>query len=345
MVYQSPQVKTPVDPSEVCPEHANFIDSDGWKISSGNLTVRTLWQKTEDRPILTQFNGSGNSGIAALSDQVVIHEMLPVCFGEEVVSLDLRTGVTKWSFPISKDYSRSYERLQALPDGVLIVLDGILIKIDPEGQYVWSNEGFPSRALNTVYVDQDLYFPSKDKVYVVSNETGERVRQIDVASPISVLHGNILIATDDTHLQIQSLSNHKSFVIAVSDPASIQSAWIAPFTDVSGDILLAYDQIGRERSIAAYSLVDGHAIWQSFDYFEGIPVISNSHLFVYGKLGIKILDIATGTQIGSINLTGNDKPRQNLKPHEVWMTAHDNTLVVNVRDTWDIIALEIQPGN
>lgn len=341
-LYQSPMVKAPQSSSGGCPEPANFVDSDGWQISSSDISIRTLWQKTQDRPILTQFNGYENSGIAALSDQVVFHAVLPSCLGQEIVSFDLFTGVPKWRYPFSQDYSRPYEGLRALNDGVLLVLDGILIKFDPDGQYVWSNEGFPSHALNIVYVDQDLYFPSKDKFYVVSNVTGQRLQQIDSLNPISVLHGNIITAVDESHLQVVSAGGQKSFVIPVNDTAAISVAAYAPFTDVFGDTLLIYDQFGHERSIEAYSFVDGNLIWRSDDYFEGIPVVSNNHLFVYGNLKIKIIDITTGDQMGSIDLAGKGERQLNLRPYSVWMAAYDNILIVNVRDTWDIIALEIQ---
>ncbi len=142
---QSPLGNGSPFPQRGCETHATFLDSDGWQVSSSNVSVRTLWQKTEERPTLELFNGAENSGIAALPDRVVFHSsfwekspdaVLPSCTEQEIVAFDLLTGVPEWRYPLSQDYSRPYKRIHALSDGVVIVLDGILIKFDSNGQYV-----------------------------------------------------------------------------------------------------------------------------------------------------------------------------------------------------------------
>jgi outer membrane protein assembly factor BamB len=289
-----------------------------------------------------------------LPDRVVFHSsfwekspdaVLPSCTEQEIVAFDLLTGVLEWRYPLSQDYSRGYNGLYAVSDGVVIVLDGILIKFDSDGQYVWSDEGFPSRSINIVYQDQNnLFLPSKAKFYVVSNETGQRLEEIDIANPISVLNGNIVSAIDESHLQVQPTGSQEHLEIPVSDPALIQYAWFSQFTNIAGDILFVYDIAGYGRSsIEAYSLVDGNLLWRSVGDFDDLPVISNNYVYVYENLGIKVIQASTGDQIGTIDLTANGERQLNLSPHQVYVAIYDNILIVNIRDTWDIIALQIEP--
>jgi hypothetical protein len=56
---QSPLGSRRPFPQEGCETHATFLDSDSWQVSSRSISVRTLWQKTEERPILGGFNAGG----------------------------------------------------------------------------------------------------------------------------------------------------------------------------------------------------------------------------------------------------------------------------------------------
>ncbi|MCB9453487.1 MAG: PQQ-binding-like beta-propeller repeat protein [Anaerolineaceae bacterium] len=348
-LHQSPLGNGLPFPKVGCETHTTFRDSDGWQASSDNIAVRTLWQKTEDRPILEMFNGAENSGIAVLPDRVIFHSVfweqnpdavLPSCTEQEIVAFDLLTGDPQWRYPLSQEYSRPYRRIHALSDGVVIVLDGILMKLDSEGQYVWSNEGFPSRSIDTIYEDSNnLYLPSKTKFYVVSNETGELL-QITNTHLISVLNGNIISAVDESRIQIQLVGNQERFEIPINDP-TIRNADIVPFTDIVNDILLVFEQIGFRRSIEAYSLVNGQLLWMSEDPFEGLPVVSGDYVYAYRDLSIEILEVSTGHQIGTIDLTATGERQLNISPYEVWIASYDNILIINIRDTWDIIALQI----
>lgn len=330
-----------------CPNRTQFLDSSRWDVASQNQNINILWQKTQQRPLLQQFD---NYGLVSFQDQVVFYSqywenkeggILPSCSFQEIISFDLSSGNIKWRYPLSQQYDRPFENLKALNDGVLIVLDGILIKLDAKGKYIWSNEGFASHEIDVVYQDKDLYLPSKNKIYVVSNDTGLLLNTLDIENPISVESGHIISAIDDQQLRISSSDGQKVFDVHVDDTAPVRNAWIAPFTTSSGDLLLIYDQFGLERSIDAYSLSQGNLIWHSNGYFQGLPVLSGKYLFTYGDSVVNVLDVNTGKIVDSINLIFKDHSQNVLHSYNVLMTANSTALVINIRDTWDLIAMNL----
>jgi hypothetical protein len=52
--------------------------------------------------------------------------------------------------------------------------------------------------------------------------------------------------------------------------------------------------------------------------------------------------VSSGNQIGTIDLTATGERQLGLSPHQVWLATYDDILIVNIRDTWDIIALQIE---
>jgi outer membrane protein assembly factor BamB len=337
-----------IAPQSSCEAELNLIDSDAWQISSPNLPVRILWQKTQDRPTLEWFNGYPNSGLSMLSDQFVFYwqywentpsNILPTCSEYEIASLDLVTGNLKWRYPLSSLYTHPYNSIHALSDGILIILDSILIKLNPQGEYVWDNEGFPSRSIYTVYEYEDLFLPAVGKFYVVSSVTGQLLRQVEIINPISVLNGNMVSALDEHHVRVQSLNGQNDFEFYISDPAPLRSSLFVPITDAYNETLVIYDQYGETNSIEAYSINDGELVWSLEENFDSLPILSDNYLLIYDDLALKILDIESGEQVGSVNFTHNSNQLP-LENYRVWMAAYRNIVVINFRDTWDFVAFE-----
>lgn len=328
---------------------ALLTTGENWQIVGSGLPAQILWQTSEPRPLRTGFSGLPQSDLATYGDQLLYrwdyaeNATSQTCENDYLISYDLKSGVENWRFPYS--LNEGFKNIQPVNDGITLVYDQALVKLDAQGNEVWRNESFPSRSIGNVYENNNLYLPSYRKVFEVSNQSGEIVREI-AADGVIAYFGNYVFSSNAPHmLEVYDAIDQSTFMVPIGDQTSIDmsTGFFYPFVAVRGDTLFVIDQYGDTRGVEGYSISTGQPLWNINQVVDTSPVITDDYLYIYAQQSLLVFDIDTGEQIGVVELERSSSSEgASLTNYHVWLAAHDNFVAVKFLDTWELVVIELQ---
>jgi hypothetical protein len=350
-----------------------FKDTSNWYIDdvSESGTTRIIWQKSleKSRREVEVFWGAPNSGVTASDIQLVY--FLDNSEQENqlnlLISLSLDDGQELWTFSGQRDsfpavdYLAGFSIVEPAPNGfVFISIDSFLYSLDQDGKLLWENESLPSREARSIsIVDGKIYVPARSKLHQLSATDGHSISVIDINNLLVFLDDYVVtisgevnqvdlgkpiirmeeFARQNNKITLSEFETGKSlFELTLAHPYGIADAYFnhVPFVDRVSDRLLVYDSAYQPSRIDAYKIPDGNLLWTIQKSFLTTPIIVDDYLITYSD-ALEIYDASNGILIERISLSRVD----NQKPESVWITGHNDIVVINYRDTWELVALKI----
>lgn len=340
-----------------CGETNSGLDG-AWTLRASNSGTQILWQKALEKPDELSLSRLPNSGIVAANNQLVFQQgsSISEC-GDlpSIISFDLMTGNRLWELSSANtpnfhytSYASVFRSIAAREKNyVFISGDNFVFDVASDGQINWVNNVLPSRSLHSIYnTPSAIFLPSYSSVYALSPDTGYISGTIELPDVLG-FYGDFAITADVDHHQLKVLnwpSSQEQFSVKLppSFDLSVALTNLWPFVDVVGDTLLVYDSYFTPSRIQAYDMKSGEVLWTLEKPLKGFPAFSNDLMFVYDAGGLEIYDLRTGHLNSSVSLIR--KVGDNLsasQPTRVWLAAYGNIVVINFRDTGELVAVRI----
>lgn len=311
------------------------------------LDAQVLWHLTENRPRAMAYTGAPNSRITASTDQVAYLWNSPGSSCEqdvELIGFDIQTGEIAWRL-YDPNLLSVFHRIVAINDGYLMLSDDrVLSRLNNRGEIVWRNGNFPSRSIETVYlVDDRLYLPSYDRVFVVSAADGVLLRTAEINNLLDGFADRVITGPGgENRVFISDLDGIEVVAFRLPDSAFIQwaASEIDPVSAHQNSVSLFFNNPHSPTRIDAFDNTTGAALWSQDIASTTLPLVVNERVYVYGINGLLVYDLYTGEQLGAVKLerlgNGLGQPSTN-----VWLAGFENTIIIFDRSSWEIVAVQI----
>lgn len=348
-----------------------LIEIDEWQLGDSYDNVSIIWQKSEMNTDKRYSSSLPNSGLVASSEHVIYYYENSQNPDElrQLIALDLYTGTTQWSFSGKRssfpktDYLANFDVVMNAGTGYMfIAIDSYVSMINESGKLVWVNETLPSREVRFGYSSEShVYLPSNDGVYELSLDDGEIEQFIPFDNLLNYTDNYSIVLSeealfDESDESILSVANfadannsidivdnvtgNSIFMLKLQEPYSIGEAYLIhlPFGQITKGYLIVYDSYLSPEYFAIYDIDEQSLLWQSETPILGIPIIFEDLLIAYTRVGLQFYDLATGKLQQTI-LLENKNVEDTIT--DVWLASYDNIILINFRNLFQIIALEV----